>query len=76
MFAGPVRKRKHILVNSLPGFITEAGRLGIVGVKDLTLPQHWTGGQAFGAVLTRKLLVECRLENSDANLFHVIPRFP
>ena len=54
---GSVGQGKDILVDGLPGLVAEALRLGIVRVKDLSLPHHGTGLKAGNSVLLGQLLV-------------------
>ena len=68
--ARTMRECEHILVNSLPGLVAEALRLGIVCHEHIALLHHRASLDADVAILPRQLLVERRLKNCDFNFFH------
>lgn len=69
-FTDAVGEREDILIDRLPGFVAEAFRLGVVGMKTLTRLHHGAGTEIFYAVLFGEFGVEGRLQNSDFALFH------
>ena len=63
-------EREHILVNRLPGLVTESLRFGVVCHEHVALLHHRASLDADGAILSRQLLVERRLKNCDFNSLH------
>lgn len=58
-------EREHILVNCLPGLVSEALRLGIVCHEHVAFLHHRANFDADSTILPRQLLVERCLENCD-----------
>ena len=56
--ARAVRQGEHILINRLPRLVAQPVGPGVIGVKDLTLPQHEAGRQPLRAVLGGQLSVQ------------------
>ena len=68
-----VGQGKGVLIDRLPCLVTEALRLGVVGVKDLPLPQHGTGRQPLGAVFLCQRPVQGGFQNGNFTRFITIP---
>ena len=70
LLARPVGQGKYILIDRLPGLITQPVRFGVVGIEYLSLPKHGTGRQSFHSVFPGQVLLKCLAQNGDLYFFH------